>query len=145
MAVTATVYGKVFIAAFNKEIDLDSDTIKAMICTSSYTPSQSHDYKDDITNEIVGTGYTAGGVTLTGVTNTYNTGTKVWKFDANDASWGPGATFTGRYIVYYDSTPGSDATRPLLSWVDFGSDVAISAGTLNDVLNALGIISLTVA
>ena len=52
MAVTAKWYGKAFQAAFNAEIDFNSDTIKAAICTSSYTPDQdAHDYFNDVTNE----------------------------------------------------------------------------------------------
>ena len=43
-------------------IDWLNDTIKVMLVTSAYTPDQdAHDFKDDITNEISGTGYTAGG------------------------------------------------------------------------------------
>ncbi len=52
------VYGNALKAAFNKEIDFDSDTIKVMLLTSSYTPNQdSHDYLDDVvSNEVSGTG-----------------------------------------------------------------------------------------
>jgi hypothetical protein len=44
-------------------IDFDTDTFKAMLVTSSYTPNKdTHDKRDDVTNEVAGTGYTAGGV-----------------------------------------------------------------------------------
>jgi hypothetical protein len=47
-------------------IDFESDTIKVALVTDSYTPDQdSHDFFDDVTNEVSGTGYTAGGETLT--------------------------------------------------------------------------------
>jgi hypothetical protein len=37
-------------------IDLDSDTIKVMLVTSSYTPGQgAHGFRDDVTNEAFGT------------------------------------------------------------------------------------------
>lgn len=51
----------------NKEVDLDTDTLKIMLLTSSYTPDPAHDYQADLTNEVTGDGYTAGGATLAGV------------------------------------------------------------------------------
>jgi hypothetical protein len=42
MAVSIKWYTSALKSAFNKEIDLDSDTIKCMLCTSSYTPNQQH-------------------------------------------------------------------------------------------------------
>lgn len=50
--------------------DYLSDTIKILLCTSSYTPDlAAHDFHNDITNEVAnGNGYTTGGATLTGKT-----------------------------------------------------------------------------
>lgn len=49
----------------NAPIDWLSDTIKCMLCTSTYTPNlDTHKYKSDVTNEASGTGYSAGGATL---------------------------------------------------------------------------------
>ena len=46
----------------NGSIDLDTDTINVMLVTSTYTPDQdAHTKRSDITNEVSGTGYTAGG------------------------------------------------------------------------------------
>lgn len=142
---TAKLYGKVFLSAFNKEIDLDSDSIKVMLCSSSYIPNQdTHQYKSSVTNEITGTGYTAGGAALTSVTVSYDAASNTTTFDAADAAWS-GATFTARYAVIYDATPGSDATRPLIGYVDFGSDQSPSAGTLTLQFNASGIATVTVS
>lgn len=72
MAITGMLYGKTFIGAFNKEIDLNDGNVKVMLTTADYTPApNSHDYKDDVTNEVVGTGYTAGGQALTGISIVY--------------------------------------------------------------------------
>lgn len=145
MAVTSKYYGKAFLSAFNKQIDWDSDTIKVMLCTSSYTPDQdTHQYKSDITNEISGTGYTAAGATLTSTTSTYTGGTNVIALDAADVSW-TGSTLTARYAVVYDATPGTDATRPLISYVDFGVDVSTTAGTLTVTWDSAGVCTVTVA
>lgn len=146
MAVTANVYGLFYKSAFNKELDLDTDTIKVMLCTSSYTPNQdTHQYKSSVTNEVTGTGYTAGGLTIVSPTVTYNTGTNTVTFDSTtDPQW-TGSTITARYAVYYDATPGSDATRPLISYVDFGADVTSTAGNFTITLDAAGIFTVTVA
>lgn len=43
-----------------------TDTIKALLTTSVYTPDPvAHQFRSAVTNEVVGTGYTAGGLTLT--------------------------------------------------------------------------------
>lgn len=114
MAITAKYFGLFFKSAFNKEIDLDTDALKVMLCTSSYTPNQdTHQYKSSVTNEVSGAGYTAGGATLSSVSVSYNAGTNVLSFTGNNVSWS-GATLIGanapRYAVIYDSTP--DRTRP---------------------------------
>ena len=145
MAVSAKFYGKFFVSAFNKEIDLDTDTIKIMLCTSSYTPDQdTHQYKSSVTNEVTGTGYTATGATLASFSVAYDTSTNIIKLDATDPSWTT-ATITARYAVIYDASPGSDATRPLICYIDFGADVVASAGTLAITFDAAGLATVTVS
>jgi hypothetical protein len=145
MAVTAFFYGKVFESAFNKLIDFDTDVIKVMLCTSAYTPSQdTHQFKSSVTSEVTGTGYTAAGATLGTPTMTYTAGTNVLMFDGVDVSWA-GSTITARYAVIYDSTPATDATRPLIAYVDFGADVSSTAATFSITWDAAGIATITVA
>lgn len=144
-AVTAFWYGNAFISVFNKLIDIDSDAIKCMLTTSTYVPNQdTGDFKDDVTNEVSGTGYTATGTTLTTPSSTYTGGTNVWAFDADDAVWAS-STITARNAVVYDSTPATDATRPLLSYVDFGGDNSTSSGTFTVQWAAGGIFKVTVS
>ncbi|MBF6573715.1 hypothetical protein [Nocardia farcinica] len=145
MAASAKLYGLALKSFSNKEIDWDSDTIKVMLCTSSYTPNQdTHQYKSDITAEVTGTGYTAGGATLTGCTSTYNAGTNTLTLDAGDVSW-PNSTIVARYAVIYDASPASDATRPLIGYVDFDQNISTTAGTFSIVWDAAGIVTLTAA
>ena len=67
------------------------------------------------TNEVVATGYTAGGQLLTGVTlNTYNYTAYV---NFNNAVW-TGATITARCALIYNATQGNKSIAVL----DFGSD-----------------------
>jgi hypothetical protein len=145
MAVTAFLYGNFIKSVMNKEIDLDTDAIKVMLCTSTYTPNQdTHQYKSSVTNEVTGTGYTAGGATLTGVSVTYTGATNVFMFDAADTSWAA-STITARYAVIYDSTPATDATRPLIGYVDFGADVSSTGAAFTITWDAAGIFTVTVA
>ena len=132
MAVSASLYGNVFLCAFNKELDYDSDAWKVMLLTSSYTPAQTHKYKSDVVAyELAAAGnYTAGGAAIALTTPSYNSGTKVMTFGGPATTQWTAATFTCRYAVIYDSTPATDATRPLLGYVDFGADQSPSAGTL---------------
>lgn len=152
MAATAFWYGQTIANAFGStgaggapNIDFLSDTIKCMLCTNAYTPNQdTHQFKSDVTNEISGTGYTATGATLATKALTYTGGTNTIMFDADDAAWS-GASFTARYAVVYDATPGTDATRPLMFYIDFGADVTVSAGTLTIQFNAAGIGTVVVS
>lgn len=145
MAVTAFVYGGFLQSLANKEIDLDTDTLKIMLCTSTYTPNQdTHRYKSSVTNEVTGTGYTAGGNTLTSVTVNYTAGTNTLALDAADTSWAA-STITARYAVIYDSSPATDATRPLIAYIDFGADVSSSGAAFNITFDAAGILTITAA
>lgn len=146
MAVSAKWYGKAFLAMLNKEIDWTADTIKVQLHTSSYTPDQdTHDYHDDLTNEVAnGNGYTTGGATLGSATIAYNGTTNVVKLDGADASW-TSSTITARYAVIVDTTPGSSATNPLLGYVDFGADVSSTNGTFSINWASTGIFTITPA
>lgn len=66
-------------------------------------------------NEVVGTGYAAGGETLTGVTVS-KSGTTAY-LDFADVVWNP-AAFTARGALIYNATLGNLAIAVL----DFGSD-----------------------
>lgn len=141
----AKAYGLVTKSAFNGEIDYDSGTIKCMLCTVSYVPNQdTHQYKSSVTNEVSGTGYTAGGVTLTSKTVTYNTGTNALVLDAADPTWAA-LTVTGiRIAVFYLDT-GSSATSPLLSYMDFEAGQSPVAEAFTIVLPTTGVLQLTAA
>lgn len=144
MAVTALLYGNTWAAFANKEIDWGSDTIKVALATSSYSPNQdTHNYFDDITNEVSGTGYTAGGATLGSKTEAYTSGTNTYTFDAADVSWAS-STITARYAILYRDT-GTASTSPLIGYVNFGADVVTSNGTFQITWNASGIFTITVA
>lgn len=69
------------------------------------------------TNEITGTGYTAGGAAVTGATISVDTQTSTVYVNFNNVSW-PGANFTARGALIYNVTQGNASVAVL----DFGSD-----------------------
>jgi hypothetical protein len=82
-------------------------------------------------NEISGTGYSAGGEALSSkvVTTTSTTA----YFDAADPTW-TGASFTARGALIYNSTNSDKAIAVL----DFGGDFTVSGGTFKIVFPAAG-------
>lgn len=123
------------------DIDWANDTIKIMLCTSSYTPNKNtHEFKSDVTNEVTGTGYTAGGKTLANASNSQSN--LVTTLDADDVQWAS-STITARYAVIYKDT-GVAGTSPLIGYVDLESDQSSSNGNFNVNWNASGIYTLTV-
>lgn len=140
---TGFLYGLVFTALWNKEIDFDSDTIAVLLTTSGYSPAQDTDnYLDDVTNEVAGGGYAR--VNLSSKTVTYTGATNKHVLDAADTAF-PTATFTFRNAVIADVTPGSDATRPLIGYQAGSADVVGAGGTITLVWNASGIVEITVS
>jgi hypothetical protein len=143
MAVTAKLYSHFGESVAKKLIDLSSDDIKAMLTTSSYIPDQdTHDAKDDVSNEITGTNYDAGGKALANKAVTISG--KVTKFDADDTTWAS-STITARYAVLYDNTPAADEDKKLIGYVDFDADKSSENGNFTLAWNAGGIATLTVA
>lgn len=127
----------------NGGIDLDTDTIKAALLTASYTPNiDTQVFLSDVnTNEVAGTGYTAGGATLTNAALTVDTTNDRVYFDADDTTW-PNSTITGaRYVLLYKST-GSAATSPLIGYIDLLASKSTVADTfyLQWALPAVGAI-----
>ena len=74
------------------------------------------------TNEVTGTGYTAGGVVVTGATLSTDTQTGTVYVDFANVSW-PGANFTARGALIYNVTRSNKSVAVL----DFGSDKIFSS------------------
>lgn len=110
-------------------IDFDTDTFKVMLVTSSYTPDfDLHDFRNDVTNEVSGTGYTSGGATATVTVNAVDTGNNRLDITLGGATWTT-STITARGAVYYKSRGGASSADEIIAFNDFGSDVSTTAGT----------------
>lgn len=122
-------------------IDLDTDTIKVALVTSSYTPdADTHDFFDDVTNEVSGTGYTAGGAEITSLAVTVDTTDDEGVFDGADVTWATSTITAAGAVIYKDS--GASTTSPLICYFDFGGDKTSSAGNFVVSWNAEGILNL---
>jgi hypothetical protein len=73
-------------------------------------------------NEVVGTGYTAGGVQVTGAVLSTDVTTGTVYVNFNNVSW-PGASFTARGALIYNSTK----TNKSVAVLDFGADKIFSS------------------
>ena len=110
--------------------NLASDTLKIALFTSSASLGASTTAYST-SNEVSGTGYTAGGETLTNPAVS-TTGTTA-HFDADDPTW-TSASFTARGALIYNTSNSNKAIAVL----DFGGDFTVSSGTFKIIFPAAG-------
>jgi len=123
------IYNSAIYDASVGSIDFDTDTFKMMLVTSSYTAAKTHTKRNAVTNEVTGTGYTAGGNAAAATVTKDDTNSRV---DITFAitSWTT-ATITARAGVIYKSRGGASSADELVGYVDFGSDISSTAGTFS--------------
>ena len=126
----------------NGSINLATDAVKIMLVGSAYTPNiDTHTKRSDVTNEVSGTGYTAGGIALVNKTVTMNTTSDKGVFDADDITLS-NATITARGAVLYKARGGVSSADELIAYLDFGADITSTAGNFNIAFDANGIITI---
>ena len=105
-----------------------ASSYKGMLVTSAYTEDRgAHSKRSSVTNEVSGTGYTAGGVALT-LTASLNTSTHILTLTIPVATW-TSSTITARKLIVYRTT-GTAANDNLVCCVDNGSDLISSSSTM---------------
>ena len=125
MAITQAMATSFKKALLDGDMDFSSgtsDAFKIALYTSSATMSAATTAYST-TNEISGTGYTAGGNTLTVVAPT-TSGTTAF-LDFADSTWTT-ATITARGALIYRS---SGSGNPAVAVLDFGADKSSSGGS----------------
>ena len=115
-----------------------SGSFKFLLVSS--VPSESDldtfDFRNDISNEVTGTGYTSGGVAATvtvGSVDTTNDRTPVTITDLTNAWTGSTITAVGGWLY---KVVGSAATDQLVAFVDFGGTVTSTAGNYSVTFTA---------
>jgi len=141
------VYGAALEAISKNTVDLDSNTFRMILVTSTHTPNQAthSTYADVSANEVVGTGYTSSGKLLTA---TVTRSSLVVTFDVDDQSW-TSSTITAKYAVIVkdaDANGTLASTDALLCYCDLetgGGSISTTAGTFTVTINASGVFTLT--
>jgi hypothetical protein len=105
-----TTSGHTFkIALYTSAASLDA-------ATTAYTTS----------NEVVGTGYTAGGIALTNIDPT-SSGTTAF-VDFADATWASATITAAGALIYNTTTDGGSATTNAVAVISFGGDKTSTNG-----------------
>ena len=111
-------------------IDADTDTFYVMLTTSGYAENKdSHTKRSDITNEVAGAGYSAGGIPVA-VTVSKDTATDQVEITLGAVSW-PSSTITARKAVYHKRRGGAATADELLAVNDFSSDITSTGATFS--------------
>ena len=108
-------------------VDLDTDVFYAMLLGTGYTPSKSHAKRSDLTSEVSGTGYTAGGQVCT-ITVTLDTVNHKLSVAVADVTWTSANGFTAQYVAIYKHRGGAASADELVAIGDFGSGRAAGGG-----------------
>jgi hypothetical protein len=77
-------------------------------------------------NEVVGTGYTAGGIALTNIDPT-SSGTTAF-IDFADATWASATITAAGALIYNTTTDGGSATTNAVAVISFGGDKTSTNG-----------------
>lgn len=100
-------------------------TFKIALYTSSASlDASTTDYT--ASNEVVGTGYTAGGITLTNVDPT-SSGTTAF-IDFADVTWSSATLTAAGALIYNTTTDGGTGTTNAVAVISFGGDKTSTNG-----------------
>lgn len=106
----------------NKVHNLGSDTLKIMLTNTA--PSAANAVKADITEIGTGNGYSAGGLTVTGITSSQTSGTYKLVSSADPVLTASGTVGPFRYAVLYNSSAPSGN---LIGWWDRGTSITLAS------------------
>jgi hypothetical protein len=111
-------------------IDLDTDSLKLMLVTSSYVADiDAHVFRSSVTNEVSGTGYTTGGISVGTVTGAQDNTNDRGDFTIAGSLTISTATITARAAVLYKSRGGASSADELIGYYDFGSDISATGAS----------------
>ncbi len=128
--------------ATNLALDFSLATHKWAMYDNVETPAFQTETAYAATNEVVGTGYTAGGQVIVSPTFAVAGATAILTYDMNDEVWASPTTVTAYGAkLYADALAGNN----LLVGMYFGGAFTSTAGTFTIVFNALGVYTITFA
>jgi hypothetical protein len=128
--------------ATNLAVNFELTTHKIALYNNTETPAFETEVSYAATNEVTGTGYTAGGQTILSPTFAVAGATAVLTYDMADQVWASPTSVTARGAkLYADALAGDN----LLVGVNFGSDFTSTAGTFTIQWAAGGVFTITFA
>jgi hypothetical protein len=110
-------------AAMEKKHDFSADTFKILLTNTA--PSLSNTQKSDLTEISAGSGYSAGGVTVTTTSSSQSSGLWTWIVADATLTASGGSIGPWRYAVVYNDTSTNDL---LVGYLDYGYSVTIASG-----------------
>jgi hypothetical protein len=105
-------------AIINETLNLSAGNFWAMLLGTGYTPSPSHSFRSNLSAEVTGTGYTAGGVAAP-LTITRNDALGEIIVRAEQIIH-PAFTASPRYVAYYQKLGGAASADRVVMIVDLG-------------------------
>lgn len=115
----------------NKELDLDTDVICALLVTSAYVYSAAHDDLADVS-----------GAAIIASANLSTLTIALGVFDSGDFTWSSVTGGRCDYIILYDNTHANDALIAFYDTSITGMPVTPNGGNINVTVNASGWFSL---
>lgn len=118
-------------------VDFDADTFKAIAMVEGFVFNPAtHDLYADVSasEQTTGYGYTAGGVTLTGVSIAQNDTDARADITWNNITWTASGGDVGPLagVIIYDDTITND---PIVGYIDFGGAYTVADGGTATVAN----------
>lgn len=116
-------------SALTGGIDFGGDSFKMLLVDTALTETEKDAWEDraDVTGEVSGTGYTAGGKACTLTVAATDDANNDVEITIDPVSWASSTITAAAAVVYKDS--GSAATDLLICTIDFGGDVTSTNGT----------------
>jgi hypothetical protein len=128
--VASLIYNSFFEDLARGAIDLDTDTFKVMALTATYSENKdTHTKRSDLTNEVSGTGYSAGGNSVT-ITVTKDTVNDRLDVTLGGTTWTTSTITSAQKFAYYKARGGLATADELVAVIDNGSGVSTISGTL---------------
>lgn len=135
-------------------IDLDTDTLKIMLVTSSYVANADDDVvdaagaNDPVDHELTGTGYVAGWgnsgrKALASVVASTDKVNDRAELDCADITWTAINAGTAAAALLIKEGGANDTTSRLIAHIDSGFPVTTNGGNITLNINAEGLIHLT--
>ena len=153
MAVTGHVFPQFMLGVAAGDISLPGGTWKVALSNAAgpiglatsgvSTAKLFTDWTSNVTAEITGTGYSAGGVAVSSPTFAAGgSNNSVATFTSSTNPQWTGASFTANQAILYQS---SASTYQLGAFWDFGGSVTATAATFTLSINANGLLTATVS